>query len=436
MAIIELGLDRAGPPDTRTFRTRPRWPNARLWRLVVALAVVVATLGGAAVTGRPVPAYASVPLPPGSSFRLTGDAIYVAASVRNGTEISAYTATGGFRWGYGLASPTDFVSVTPTRPAALVQYGEHPIVLGLDPATGDRLWLTVGAEIFYTTADRVLLATQMLDGTEVAWSDARTGDTLWSVKVDQTSSIGIGDPAEAPGRSVGPGHLYVVTADGNVRDLTLADEPAERDSTIAKPARRPPLVFTVGDRLLVVGLGRSLAQVQAYDTAGFQPLWTHGYSGGGIGAPSMTVVPCAAVLCEVAGDDVYGVAPDTGVLTWDMPGSAVRTAGAWLLATPASPAVDATGRPGIGIRVLDATSGATLLELPGWQLSWASAHDGAVLLADGGSTGLTQLATIDPGAAAPRLSVVGAVPRVTGECQRTAGFVGCPTGNRLSVWRG
>lgn len=434
MAIIELGLDRAGPPDTRTYRMLPRWLTPRWLRLVVAL-VLAAVTGGAALTGRPLEAYGSVPLPPGSSFRLTGDGIYVAAGVRAGTEVSAYSPAGRYRWGYGLSSAPDFVSIVPTRPAIIITYGDHPIVAGLDPATGDRLWSTVGAEVLYASADRVLLGTLMLDGTEVDWTDAATGDTLWSVKVDQSSGLAVGDPPETAGGSTDPGHLYIVEANRRVRDLALTDRPDERDGTIARPARRPPYVFAVGDRLLVVGLGRSLASVQAYDTTGFQPLWSHGFSGGGIGAPTMTVVPCGAVLCEVAGDDVSGLAPDTGALTWNAPGTAVRTAGGWLLATPASPAVDATGRPGQGVRVLDAVTGTTLLDLPAWRLSWASEHDGAVLVADGGGSGLTKLATLDPGPE-PRLTLVGAVPRVTGECQRTGGYVGCPTGARLTVWRG
>lgn len=434
MAIIDLGLDRAGPPDTaRPFRISARLRQPRSL-LVAAAALLVAVLaGGATVIGRPVAAYASVPLPDGSLYRLTPDTIYVMATVAHGTEVDAYDPDGRLRWGHGIGVEPGLVTVTPAGPATLLTYGLQPSVVAVDPATGDRLWYAPASRVLYAAGRRVLLATGLVDDAGVialSWCDAGTGRTIWTRDATASEVLAVATPSTA-----GVPRLVALAPQGLVRTFDLADDPADVGATLAAPGRPPVSVFTLDGLLMVVGSGRSLAQVQAYRADGFRPLWTTLFSGGGIGAPTVSVSPCVAVLCEAAGDDVRGLVPGTGTVAWEVRSQAVRSAGPWLVATPASATLDDSGGTGTGARVLDPATGATLLALPTWQLSWANAGDGAVFVDDAAPAGLSRLATLAPGTAAPRLSVVGAVARVTGTCQRAAGLVGCPTGTRLSVWR-
>ncbi|MEU5945590.1 PQQ-binding-like beta-propeller repeat protein [Micromonospora sp. NPDC047465] len=422
MTLIDLGELR-DEPDGEAPLPRPPRAVGRPLRIALVLAVLVATLAGAA----PAPERVSVVVPArvGSEAFLDGDRFYVvepAEGEPGGTvEVRAYalparTPADGRApaplWRARLLAPGRFWQVQ-TGPGVVLfsVTGDQSLgqTIALDPASGRERWRQAG----YHWAD-VAGTLLMQDAAALRSVDPASGRALWSVPT----------PPEGVRFGVRDGlveRFVLVTADGRaeVRDPRSGDLLHAADLRLdGQPSFGQPTV--IDDLLLVARAG----VVTAYGLDGLRPRWA-------ARVPLVEhVIDCGELLCAAGQTGGFrALDPATGALRWTAEGWLGVLSGrdGRLLAL-------APGSTGERFSVLDAATGRQVADLGTWQLMpW---QDGDRLLAvrpaaSGGGLVVGELDVV-----AGRSRVVDLLRDASGDCRGGTEAVLCRlrTGE-YGVWR-
>lgn len=366
MTLIDLGELR-DEPDGETPLPRPPRAVGRPLRVALVLALLVATLAGAA----PAPERVSFVAPTGLGAEafLDGDRLYVvelAEGEPGGTvDVRAYalparTPADGRApaplWRVRLLVPGRFWQVQ-TGPGVVLfsVTGDQSLgqTIALDPATGRERWRQAG----YHWAD-VAGTLLMQDADSLRSVDPASGRALWSVPtLPEGVRFGVRDGLVE--------RIVLLTADGRaeVRDPRAGDLLHAAELRLdGQPAFGQSIV--TGDLLLVVR--PQAGALTAYELDGLRPRWD-------VRLPLADhVFDCGVLLC--AGGRTGGFRafdPATGAVRWTAEGWMGVLSGrdGRLLALRPGPA-------GERFSVLDEATGRQVADLGTWQLMpWQDAAD-------------------------------------------------------------
>ncbi|MGW4500243.1 outer membrane protein assembly factor BamB family protein [Micromonospora sp. NPDC004336] len=423
MTVIDLGELR-DEPDGAASLPRPPRAVGRPLRVALVLALLVATVAGAA----PVRERVSVVVPGrvGSQAFLDAGHVFVVdpaeGAPEGAAEVRAYAlperAPTGDRapaplWRAAVVAPGRLWQVRSTGGVTLFSatgeqgFGE---TIALDLATGRERWRQPG----YPSGAAGLLLVQTADS--VRSVDPASGRALWSVPTSPEGlHLGVRD-----GRVE---RVVLVAADGatQVRDPRSGDVLHTAD---LRPEGQPAFgqVVVTDDLLLLV---RPRAGVlSAYGLDGLRPRWQ-------VRLPPVDhVSECGGLLCVGAEPGGFRVLdPATGAVRWTADGWMGVLAGraGRLLALGSGPA-------GERFVVLDAATGRQVADLGAWQLMpW---HDGDRLLAVRPAVSGGGLVVGELDVAAGRARVVDVLRDASGECRGGTDAVLCRLrSGDIGVWR-
>ncbi|MER7332294.1 MULTISPECIES: PQQ-binding-like beta-propeller repeat protein [unclassified Micromonospora] len=426
MTLIDLGELR-DEPDREAPLPRPPRAVGRPLRVALVLALLVATLAGAA----PAPERVSVVVParPGSEAFLAGDRFYVVEPAERepegAVEVRAYAlparAPADGRapaplWRARVPAAGRFWQVQSVPGVVLFSVtGEQTFgeTLALDAATGRERWRQPGHP-WPDLAGTLLVQT----ADSVRSVDPASGRALWSVRTP---------PEGAHFGGVRDGlvkRIVLLTADGRaeVRDLRSGDLLHAADLL---PDGQPAFGQTVVTDDLLLLVRHQAGALTAYGLDGLRPRWE-------VRLPTVDYVSeCGGLLC--VGGPFVGfrvLDPATGAVRWTGEGwlGVLSGRGGRLLAVAPGPTT------GERLGVLDAATGRQVADLGAWQLMpW---HDDDRLLAvrpaaSGGGLVVGELDVV-----AGRARVVDVLRDASGECRGGAEAVLCRlrTGE-IGVWR-
>ncbi|MFG3696651.1 PQQ-binding-like beta-propeller repeat protein [Micromonospora sp. NPDC047620] len=425
MTLIDLGELR-DEPDGETPLPRPPRAVGRPLRAALVLALLVATLAGAA----PAPERFSfvVPARLGSEAFLDGDRLYVVERAEDepgGTvDVRAYTlpartpADGRAPaplWRARLLAPGRFWQVQTGPGVVLLSIaGDQSVgqTIALDPATGRERWRQAG----YHWAD-VAGTLLMQDAGALRSVDPASGRALWSVPTPPEGvHFGLRDGLVE--------RIVLVSSDGRaeVRDprsgglLYAAELRLDGQPAIGR-------VMTTDDLLLVLWPRNGV--VTAYGLDGLRPRWE-------ARVPMVEhVTDCGEVLCAAGQTGgFHALDPATGAVRW--------TAEGWmgvLSGREGRLLAHAPGSTGERFSVLDAATGRQVADLGTWQLMpWHDATDRFLAVRPAASGGGLVVGELD--VVAGRSRVVDVLRDASGDCRGGTDTVLCRlrTGE-YGVWR-
>ncbi|MEU4641382.1 PQQ-binding-like beta-propeller repeat protein [Micromonospora sp. NPDC023814] len=424
MTLIDLGELR-DEPDGETRLPRPPLAVGRPLRITLVLALLVATLAGAA----PAPERFSfvVPARLGSEAFLDGGWLYVVERAEDepgGTvDVRAYAlpartpadgrapaplwrarvpAAGRF---WQVQSVPGVVLFSVTREQTL---GE---TVALDPATGRERWRQPGHP-WPDLAGTLLVQT----ADSVRSVDPVSGRALWSVRTPpEGAHFGVRDGLIA--------RIVLLMADGRaeVRDPRSGDLLHAAD---LRPDRQPAFGQTVVTDDLLLVVQPQAGVVTAYGLDGLRPRWE-------TRVPLVEhVIDCGELLCAAGQTgELRALDPATGAVRWTAEGRMGVLSGreGRLLAL-------APGSTGERFSVLDAATGRQVADLGTWQLMpWQDADRLLAVrpAAFGGGLVVGELDVV-----AGRSRVVDVLRDASGDCRGGTGTVLCRlrTGE-YGVWR-
>ncbi|MBY8871193.1 PQQ-like beta-propeller repeat protein [Micromonospora sp. PLK6-60] len=423
MTVIELGELRDAPDGPP--RPVPR-AAGRPARLLLVLAVAVATLGGAAPVRARFPSV--VPAPSGATPFQVGDRLYLTAPVPDASdshELIAYPLAGvgdGDRrpavlWRAPLPGPGEIVWLTELAGTVLVTgpaSGDDTfLTVAFDRATGERRWQQPGAAV--TGRGKLYVHVGTSTGAAGAFRrlDPATGRPLWSLPVS-SDSLRFAFDVERAGRVVlvaGDGPTQVWDADSG-RRLRAAE------LTPGRPARHQR-AQVAGDLLLVVR-GET---VTGYGLDELDRRWQV--------QPGQAafVTRCAALICvEGPTGGLRALDPATGRTVWSDPRwTLLADRDGRLVVTAAGPA---TSWP---VRLLDPATGRGVADLGDWQLASPGRRD-APLIGTRWVQG-RRLAVARLDLAVGRAWIWDVLPDVQGRCQAGTVLL-CPREDgSFALWR-
>jgi hypothetical protein len=412
IAVIDLDLrrePREEPRPTRSYR-----------RAAALVACVALSLGLPAASGPPpTPDFrlvANIPIPSGGgTMTVEGDLVLLAGS---DSSISAFElATGRLRWtapGVGVIpypTPglvlTDDLETPAGHPVtrvlradtgAVIWSAEGPINVAADGRIG---WTTVTPPASVNAVERPLGSPIGIEVRELA-----SGRLLWSTRPAWTT---ISDDAS--------GALVLVRAAGGIEARDPLTGSVLRTGQLPRDIHPTDmLLLPVGTSLVVMDYREH--RVIGLDPATFQTRWSRAAEG---------VVPCGDVVCLV--DSVGGVAaadPTTGEVWW------TKRSIQWMQAFGGGIILGDT--PFRLTRVVDATTGDTVVDLTGWdEMSWTEADRPLVLSRVWPHRDRTTVALLASGSSAPRL--LGFLPYAVDGCQAGRGRIVCVTDEgQFGVW--
>jgi hypothetical protein len=417
--VIDLGLDR-GEPETYARPGRPTTPR---WFAPAILAVLVLLVAGASAPLRqhaPLTALLRVPIGPGDPYTITGGGRLVAQT--GGTLNSYHLQSGELRW-----SVEQKMQVARLRTASglllLRPWGRFAVgTTAISLSTGGGQWRNrhnvisfAGSSLLFAVDD---VRTSSGPGRRVENTveviDPVVGNTRWRVDLKSTAVLlGVPGPADEPLRAL------------LVRDDRIADmydvETGRHLASRSLPAADydPDNPVVAGGVLMLRHPGPSGTAVSAYDLAGLRPLWTEPALG------TRQVVPCGLLACLIGQYGVRAVDPATGDDRWQRKDwRTVEQEGTSLIGYAGS----------VPVALADPETGATLVELTGWDLVPASPGNGELLVTRATSDGTrTMVAVAAPGTRKPRL--LAELPAGTGSCQSAPERLVCrSTFGELVVW--
>jgi outer membrane protein assembly factor BamB len=434
--LIDLGEDWSVAEELPP-RRRARPARAPLVALVLVAVVLLA--GGSAAVRPPFTPLASFPVQGVTATEVGGGGVFVVVQVSDRRSVSRYALDGSGRtWEATVPNMPEGLAYLPAAGVLVVwsfdvEVGPARFVV-LDASTGERLWGAAGDLVLdrdTTARSDLLLVDDGNGGTEVRYTDMRTGRALWSRMVPamtQMLATGVRTPP-------GAGGFVLAAADGTV--TLLAEETgkvlATRQFDRLVPAGAPgfdpennTVVNVVGGELVIVRqMGTPRAVFSAYDLPGLTRRWT-------LADPEVTGYPdaCGTHLC-VSGSSgaVVALDPATGAILWRAPG--------WQGVTDLDDGrlLGFRTNPGEHGGILDADSGRVLRDLGDWtQLSGPG--DGYLFTApDPGNYRYTWFGALD----LERAAVV-PLGRIAGlstqGCQVYGDLMVCRTLDaRLRVWR-
>ena len=303
-----------GPSPAVAIAARPR---SRLSLLLAALAAVLLTLGGAAVTA---PGLTPV-LSTGAgvtAFQL-GAGSFFAADLG---EVRGYDLPDGSpRWVRPFTQDVRNLDYDAGAHVLLVLSGYDPRLTALDADSGSTLWTNEAHDtlVIGVTGGAVLTRVDPAVGpTRLQSVDARTGRVIWTRAVDFDGYLGPDELFTAGGSArivlVDPGGVVTVLrfTDGAVLargSLGVRFAPSDDPSAPAGFVN----VGLVGDRLFVSRGNVGRQSLAAYSVVPVARLWQVD------NAPIGTVVDCGGILCLAGARSLTAVDPATGAVRWTQP---------------------------------------------------------------------------------------------------------------------
>ncbi|RLK22791.1 putative pyrroloquinoline-quinone binding quinoprotein [Micromonospora sp. M71_S20] len=418
MTVIDLGELRDEPGWEEA--PPPRAPRAvgRPLRVALALALVVATVAGAA----PAPQRDTLVVPAGAGAEafLHGDRLYVVDRAEGETagtaEVLAYALPGRPPVAGRPLAPLWRALLATTARIWQARSGPGVVLFGvvgdqdsgetvaLDAATGGVRWRQPG-HAWWEPGGALLLQTVGDNGGTVRSVDPASGRALWSTRTPREGALydlrnGLVD------------RIAVIAERGRVevRDARSGELLHARDLGMGELSGRAQLAVAHG--LLLVGqVKRGL--MTAYGLDGLRQRWE-------TSLPAVAhVEDCGAVICVNRENGGFSVLdPATGAVRW--------TGGQW-----AGVLDERDGRllaiePGpLGQRfvLLDAATGRVVAELGTWQLIWGQDKDRPLVVRPAAAgSGLT-VAELD--AAAGEARVLDVLRDAMADCRRGADAVVC-----------
>ena len=447
MALIELDL--AAPPDPR-LGTRPPVRHYRFTGLVLAVVLLV-TLCGAS-TGPRVPwrHLGAVPPPGGveTQFRLAGGRVYTVASAGGQRIATAWQAetpprrlwtvrfaarvTGPDAVGYGgveARQAGDVVLLSDGPRTTVVDAGTGAVrwssQVGVTPLAGGRIGVTQnqvfrpgtaydqdsgapGPLYFSATGEP---HTEPPIRTEIDGVDLRTGKTVWTTSAP--GSINIFDaPGDAPA-------LLVLAAD-RLKRLDGDTGAVERSIPLPRIGADGPAGGALTDGLLVVRYGDSAfdGQEVGYAADSLAKRWQRPVAEVLLDPPD-----CGDLLCAGPRGALYVLDPATGRAAWRAPAEAdLGEQGPYVLER------DADG--GAPLRLADRATGATRVDLTGWDAALTPDGDQPLVLRRGLPGGKSAFGAV----LNDRVRPLGTSTGPVSGCLADRGYLICRGNAGLEIW--
>ncbi|MFI7544504.1 hypothetical protein [Actinoplanes sp. NPDC049599] len=420
--LIDLGEQHGRlPSETVASLDRPHRFRGILASLT---AVLLAGLGGAAVTRAPVaPVLVAARL--GDTMFVEQSRLYVVGGNRDpqGAAIqhkivSMYALPGGELLAHTTVAVTGAIfQVTSVAETVLVSYQVDTVgaeaTVALQAGTDRALWRAPARLLSVSAADGlVLLRENSPRFGDLHWYglDLATGRTRWSLEQPLQ-----GYTTEAGYRAGFPRRLITATTAGHieVRDTVSGTLLVEGDVT-ARPgwSRRGITVWPTGDLVLVGGLGG----ITAYTLAGLSPRWHSGLELSG-----RWVQDCVNAICVFGyRGGVQVLDPGTGQVRW--------AADRWTMAAEAGSYLLVSGNQGLEGRyplaVVEPVSGVVHGDFGAWRAAGPPRADGTVVgLRQRIGDDVVFYALLDPVTLAVR--VLGTATTVSGDCQATTEVLVC-----------
>ncbi|MEU4556801.1 PQQ-binding-like beta-propeller repeat protein [Actinoplanes sp. NPDC023936] len=417
--VIDLGLDR-GEPETYE---RPGRPTTSPWFAPALLTVLVLLLAGASAPMRRAPVLTPllrIPIGPGEPYAITEGGRLLA---QTGATLSSYhLQSGELRW-----SVRQDMQVSRLRTAAgmllLRPFGRFAVgTTALSLSTGGHQWRNQHNVISFAGTSPLFAVDDVRTSSgpgrrvenTVQVIDPAIGDVRWQIHLRRTAVLlGVPGPADTEPRMllIGDDQLADLydTADGRhlaSRKLPAADYDPDN-----------PVV--AGGTLLLRHPGPSGTAISAYDPADLRPLWSTTARG------TDRLVPCGLLACLIGQYGVRAVDPATGDGRWQR--------GDWRTVEQEGTAlVGYAGQDPVALA--DPETGATLVDLSGWDLVPGSPGNGELLVTREASTSTrTMVAIAAPETRRPRL--LAELPAGTGSCQSAPERLVCRSSvGELVVW--
>ncbi len=405
------------------------WPvdTRRRWLVAGTLLLVLLFSAGATVPGRPgLAPVRSASVVNTGTYRILGDALYVAEARPDGNWVTAYPlAPGPPRWAARVGVLADAVNLEAVADVIMVSMlepdvsGDHTIAL--DRRTGAVRWHSpLLLASIDRLRDRVVLTEYLATGVgggpppaRIAVLDVSTGALAWSYVRQSACEADVPYMVTRPGTGVA-----VLCRDGTLAVLDL-DTGRVRARVEVSDAGR---VVGLADRLVVTssGLGGQ-TMISSYAADSLRRQWTTAVDGGNFG-----VLDCGVRICLDSSAGEVALDRDTGQLVWQARpvGFATALNDRYVLVAPAQ----------LGdVELVDVATGRPILQLGSWTVE-APADGPLMFYRADGTTGYTWLAQLDSGAQA--IEVLGFVERARAEtCQSSGGYLACRTVNgTVSVW--
>lgn len=409
------------PADAVVDRVRPQRFRATLAALC---AVLLVSLGGAAVTRAPVEPLI-VPARLGDNMFVEPDRLYVVSNGREASItavqtkiVSLYALPSGALLSRTTVAVTGAIfQVTSVGDTVLVSYQVDTIgaeaTVALTAGTDRALWRAPSRLLHVSAADDlVLLRENSPRFGDWHWYgvELSTGRTRWTFEQPiqgYTTAAGYVDDF--------PRRIITVTTAGHleVRDTVTGLLVSEADLA-ARPgrSRRGVTVWPAGDLVLIGGLGG----ITAYTLAGLSPRWHSTVELSG-----RWVQNCADAICVFGyRGGVQSLDPATGRLRWSTDRwTAAEEAGSYLLVS---------GNQGLEGRyplaVVEPETGEVRGDFGAWRAAGPARPDGTVVgLRQRIGDDVVFYALLDPARLTVR--VLGTATAVSGDCQATPEVLVC-----------
>jgi hypothetical protein len=427
---IDLGeLPREEPTETEPAPpARLRRRTRRAWLVAAATALVVLATGAAAAA----PSAWAIPhftVRATDFFELTDRMLYVIdATDPARPALVAYRLDDG-TWAWDAHSPsvTEQYTVVSGIPLFVrsrvveldgTSWHVYESTSVLDPETGEERWTRDGFPSGLLAEDLLVMEHQPTgpEAGTISVVELLTGRELWRLPAEVQVAADWSAPAHAQ-------HV-VGLADDRLTSYDLRTGQALATTTVHSGAS----IAVAGPLVLVSDVERST--VTAYDLRTLQRRWD-------MPAPERPLTECGELLCGFRAQQLLAVEPDTGVQAWSA---------TWLRTDAAAgpyqpPAPWPAGLLLAGGWVIDAATGAPVLELTDWQVSYdawwgAPAPQPALVRYQPGADGEAGTTWFGrPRAEPPGVEVLGAVTGAPNDCLLNARYLDCRKATELHVWR-
>jgi outer membrane protein assembly factor BamB len=438
VALIELSPEHPAPPEAAAP------PPAYYYRRAgfVLAVLLVLTLGGAAPVHSVLFArIGSVPVPDGGDYQLVNGILYTMDLGGDPRVLTAWQPAPVRRlWSHTAAAGGEpFYVTAATADITVLRSGNGVTVL--DARTGAVRWVPpvgvvpvsdrtgyVEREIFrpgteydadsgdpgelYGTMNGVL-HTEPAVRTELQGVDLLTGAKVWSLAY--------------------PGSVFTTLARSTLDTIVVltADKLLVVDSATGAVLRQRPIPRiggvtategeVAGDTVLVhygvFGMG---GQVVAYGLGDLEERWRQVQPD-----PAGNSAFCSGLICSPSGDELSVLDPATGAERWRVGDNTD------VLAAGPGTVLQAQGRlrP---LRITDAVTGRTRLELGSWNYYFAGQDDDSFVLSRANPRHTTEFGLLRPGATA--VQPIGVLPGIAGQCAPNPGLLACRVGDDVELW--
>ncbi|MCY1140232.1 PQQ-binding-like beta-propeller repeat protein [Actinoplanes sp. Pm04-4] len=447
--MIELDLT-AQPDPTLTAP-----PPAHRYRgpALVLVAVLVLAAGGAAPVMPMLWRYlGSVPSPAGaeSPFQLTGGRVYTVAVTGFEREITAWSIAEHPRelWRNHLrtppADPDDMgwggLDAQPAGDLVLFSYRNITAVVdarsgatrwrspaNITPLPGGRVGLVQsqdfrpGTVYDQASGDPGMLYfsstgephTEPPRRTDVRGVDLGTGRTLWTVSARGAVSVTVA-PGEDP--------AVLMLSSDRLRRIDGVTGAVLRDTALPPVDGAGPSGGSLVDGLLAVAYGKDgvVTEEVAYSADTVERRWSRP-----VPRTMSDPASCSGLFCTSERRTLDVLDPDTGQARWRAPDDVD-------LSRHGRYVIEWSSDSGLPMRLVDPATGATRVDLGGWQNELLGRSDQPLVLRRGGEVGASTFAVVLPRHDA--IQPLGGTGGPVSDCSSDERHVVCRSGDELRIW--